>query len=124
MAGRRRHPLVLAVPAGPALAEGCFGAVLIVWTRPLMQSLAREPVDRQVVIVARILGVRYVLQGFVTARRPTPRVLEVGAAVDALHAATMIAGAAAHVGPRRLTMASAIAAGAFAAVGVAESRRR
>jgi hypothetical protein len=45
--------------------------------------------------VARILGARQPLQALFTARRPTRRVLEVGAAVDALHAATMVLGAAA-----------------------------
>jgi hypothetical protein len=123
MAGRRQS-LVLTGPAGLALAEGSLGAALLLWTRPLMQSLAREPVDRQAINVARILAVRYVLQGFVTARRPTRRVLELGVVVEALHAATMIAGTAAHVGPRRLTVASATAAGAFTAAGLAQSRRR
>ena len=73
--------------------------------------------------VARVLGTRQLLQGLMIIRRPTRRTLELGAAVDALHAATMVVGAAANVGPRRLTLASAATAGTFAGLGLADSRR-
>jgi hypothetical protein len=76
-----------------------------------------------VISVAHILGARQFAQALMTARCPTRRAIGAGAAVDALHAATMIAAAAANVGPRRLTMASAATAGAFTAAGVAQSRR-
>jgi hypothetical protein len=115
---------VFAGPAGLALGEGCSGAALLLCTRPLLQSLAREPVDRRVINVARILAMRQLLQGLATARRPTRRTLQVGAAVDALHAATMVMSATATVGPRRLTIANAAMAGGFAATGVAQSHRR
>jgi hypothetical protein len=49
--------------------------------------------------IVRVLGARQLLQAAITARRPTRRALELGAAVDAVHAATMMAGASANVGP-------------------------
>jgi hypothetical protein len=107
-----------------ALAEGCWSAVLLVSTGPLLQSLAGRPIGQGVISAARVLGIRQLVRALLTARRPTRRILEVGAAVDALHAGTMVAGAAANVGPRRLTMASAATAGAFTAAALAQSRRR
>jgi hypothetical protein len=74
--------------------------------------------------IVRVLGARQLLQAAITARRPTRRALELGAAVDALHAATMVAGASANVGPRRLTIASAATASAFAAAALVQRRRR
>jgi len=119
-----RHPPALAGASGLALAEAAWGATLLLFARPLLQALEGEPVDRQVINVARVLGGRQLLQGLVTARRPTRRILRIGAAVDVLHAATMVAAAAASVGPRRLTVASATLAAAFSAAGATQSRRR
>ena len=106
------------------MAEGCWGCALLCLTRPLLRSLAGEPADRQVIEIARLLGARQLLQSLITARRPTRRILQLSAAVDAVHATTMVAAAAADAGPRRLTVASATMAAAFAAAGLAQSRRR
>jgi hypothetical protein len=85
--------------------------------------VAREPVGRPVIYLARVLGTRELLQALITAWRPTRRTLRFGATVDALHAATMVAAASARVGPRRLSAASAGVAGAFSVAGLAQSRR-
>jgi hypothetical protein len=111
----RPNHLRLTGPAGLALSQGCWGAALLLCDRPLLESLAGEPVSSAVIRVARVLGVRELLQGLITVRRPTRRVLLLGAAADALHAATMVGGTAADIGPRRLTLASAAVAGGFAA---------
>jgi hypothetical protein len=120
----RRRPGVHPDPYMFVLAEGYWGATLLLAPRPLLQAVAREPVDRRVTGVARVLGARSVLQAFATAQRPTRRRLEVGALVDATHAASMIAAAAADIGPRALTIASAATASAFAFAGFAQSRWR
>jgi hypothetical protein len=131
-AGGRSKPSLVS-DAGPGLsnpsaplrsAEAGWGAALLLFARPLLQALEGESVDRQVINGALVLGGRQLLQGLVTVRRPTRRILRIGAAVDALHAATMVEAAVANVGPRRLTMASATLAGAFSAAGVTQSRRR
>jgi hypothetical protein len=111
----------LAGPAGLALAELGTGAALVLGTGPLLGWLAAEPPDRRVFNVARVLGTRYLLQGLVTACRPSRRVLRIGAGADILHGASMIAAAAADMGPRRLTLSSAAAAAAFAGVAAAQS---
>jgi hypothetical protein len=115
----QRHPHVSTNSLGLALAEGCAGAALLLGSGPLLRSLAGNAVDRQLVNTARVLGARQLLQGLFTAWWPTRRIMVVGAAVDATHAATMVAAAAANLGPRRLTIASAATATTFAAAGFA-----
>lgn len=102
----------------------CWGVTLLLFAGPLLQSLEGESLDRRVIKVARVLGSRQLLQGLITIRRPTRRILRIGAGVDALHAATMVAAVAAQAGPRRLSMASATLAGAFSVAGVTQSRQR
>jgi hypothetical protein len=118
----RRHPSVLAGPSGLAVAEGCWGAALLFGASPLLRLLAGTSVHARVVTIARVLGARQLLQALITVWRPTRQNLERGAAVDAVHAATMFAAAAANIAPRRLTIASATTASTFAAVGLAQSR--
>ena len=123
MSRRPRLPVVKGA-AALGLAQGGCGGALLLHPGPLLRSLQRGPVDRRVITVARVLGIRQLVQGLMTVRRPTRRTLAVGAAVDATHAASMLAAATAGLGPRRLTVASAAAAGAFAGAGLAQSRRR
>lgn len=119
----RRHPHVFAGSSGLACAEGSWGAALLLGGGPLLRSLTGRSVDPRVIVIARVLGARQLLQGVVTAWRPTRRVLEAGATVDAIHATTMVAASAANLGPRRLTIASAATAIIFTAVALALSRR-
>ena len=101
-----------------ALIEGCWGATLLLAPGSLLSAVAREPIDRRVTDVTRVLGARSVLQALLTGPRPTRRGLRLGALVDATHAASMLAAAAAGLGPRRLTVTSAATATAFAAAGL------
>jgi hypothetical protein len=58
--------------------------------------------------VAAALTLRHVAQGVVTLLHPSRRVLRIGAAVDATHAASMVGFAAVRPGPtRRLAIADA-----------------
>ncbi len=124
MSGQRQPAALRTGPSRLAAAEACSGTALLLFGRPLLDAVERRSSSRQAVDIARILGVRQLLQALVTVRQPTRRILRAGAAVDALHAATMVAAAAAGVGPRRLTIASAVVAGTFAAAGVSQSRTR
>ena len=101
-----------------ALVEGCWGAMLLLAPDPLLSAVAREPIDRRMTDVTRVLGARSVLQSLLTGPRPTRRGLRLGALVDATHALSMLAAAAAGLGPRRLTVTSAATATAFAAAGL------
>jgi hypothetical protein len=110
-----RHAPAAISPQALGLTEAIWGAVLLSSTGSLLPRVARESLDPRVIPVARVLGARHLAQGLVIALRPNHLTLQVGAAVDALHSATMVTAAAANLGPRRLTMASALMAGAFSA---------
>jgi uncharacterized protein YjeT (DUF2065 family) len=67
--------------------------------------------------LVRVLGGRQLVQGTVVVLRPVP-ILVIGAvAVDAVHAASMLAAALAWPGYRNAALASATAAGASAVAG-------
>jgi hypothetical protein len=71
-----------------------------------------------------MLGARQLLQAVATERRPTSSVLAAGAAVDGLHATTMVA-LAWHDRPwRRAALREALLASLFAAAGAWAARSR
>jgi hypothetical protein len=66
-----------------------YGAGLLLLPESVLARLARLPLDRLDVTVARVLGVRQLAQAAVLHRRPDLTVP--GAVVDGLHAASMVA---------------------------------
>ncbi len=99
--------------------RAAYGAVLLVGSERLLSRLSRAPVDAGARAVARILGARELLQAELTRRHPTRAVLRAGAGIDAVHAVTMVALAAADPGRRTLATQNAVTAGALALAGVA-----
>ncbi|HEX5291067.1 MAG TPA: hypothetical protein VFX25_19580 [Streptosporangiaceae bacterium] len=73
--------------------------------------------------VARVLGGRHLVQAVLSAARPTPAVLALGAGTDMLHSASMIALAALDPPRRRLGLSDSLLAAAFAASGCLLARR-
>ncbi|HEY3976724.1 MAG TPA: hypothetical protein VGM79_05585 [Streptosporangiaceae bacterium] len=73
--------------------------------------------------VARVLGGRHLAQAVLSAARPTPAVLALGAGTDVLHSASMMALAALDRPRRRLGLSDSLLAAAFAAGGWALTRR-
>jgi hypothetical protein len=67
--------------------------------------------------VAQLLGARHLVQAAVTAFVPSPDVFALGAEADALHAASMVALAAADRSARHAALTDALAETAFAATG-------
>jgi hypothetical protein len=82
-----------------------------------LRVLAGEPVDRPAVRVARVLGARQLVQAAVLTTYQGPRWRRAGAAVDAAHAASMLALARLSRRPahRRLAAHNARSAAALAA---------
>jgi Domain of unknown function (DUF5911) len=72
--------------------------------------------------VARVLGVRHLIQAAVTAAVPNAAVLTIGAQVDLAHAASMLALAATSRPLRRAGLADGLTAAVFAAGGMAGAR--
>jgi len=118
----------LRIGAGLILAiapRSAFGA-LIGQPRSEPRSLASRHADDTAQILRRALGARMVLETVALARWPRPRVLGVGVAVNALHAASMVAVACGRRRYRRAAVLSAVEAtttAACLAVAAAHARR-
>jgi hypothetical protein len=97
--------------------RACYGAALLCAPGPalgLATGQAQSPRARSVV---RILGVRHLAQAALTLWRPRRAVYLAGAGIDACHAASMLAIAAAEPRVRGAGIADALAATAFTATG-------
>ena len=92
----------LGLLCAPGLAAGLAGSL---------------PSDTRFRGVARVLGARHCAQALVTVCRPSPDALLLGAGIDILHAASMLALAASRR-RRRAGLTDAAAATAFAAAGL------
>ena len=110
---------------GATLARAAYGAALCCAPGPMLRleggpGAGASPGART---VARILGGRHVVQAALSAMRPTPAVLALGAGTDVLHSASMLALAALDRPRRRLGLSDSLVAAAFAAGGCALARR-
>jgi hypothetical protein len=121
-------PVPEAVPApllSPALlprllfpaVRACYATVLLCMPGPALGLSTGRPPTPRARTVARILGARHLAQAVLTLWRPSPAVFLAGAGVDACHAASMLALAAADPGLRHAGIADACAATAFTATG-------
>jgi hypothetical protein len=110
-----------------ALVRAAYGAALCCAPGPMLR-LAGGPgagAGPGARAVARVLGGRHIVQAVLSAMRPTPAVLALGAGTDVLHSASMIALAALDRPRRRLGLTDSLVAAAFAAGGwVLASRGR
>ena len=96
------------------LARAGYGAALLCAPGPMIGVVTGKPPSRRARQVARILGVRHLIQAGVTAVNPGPEVVALGVIVDLLHATSMFAFAAAVPELRDAELADAFAATALA----------
>ena len=101
-----------------------YGVVLVLTPRLLTGALMHREIDARAIALARVLGLRHLLEAAIVGRRAGPRWTLVGAAVDATHSATMICFAVARPRWRPLAIASACTASAIAAVEISEACRQ
>ncbi len=103
------------------------GAVLLLAPDAVLRALPHQQIDRSTRVFARILGTRYLAQAAIVDSRTGAisgrRWILAGAAVDAIHATTMVALALLRPSRRKLALTNATAASAFAAVGLYQARR-
>ncbi len=97
-----------------AVRAGWAGALLLV-PQKIVGIGGHSPVPLPAVAIARVLGLRQLLQSAVTVVAPTGSVAGLSAAVDALHAGTDLGFAAVSPRWRRITVVDAAIATAFAA---------
>jgi hypothetical protein len=96
------------------LARAGYGAALLCAPGPMIGVVTGKPPSRRARQVARVLGVRHLIQAAVTALNPGPEVVALGVVVDLLHAASMFAFAAVVPDLRDAELADALAATALA----------
>jgi hypothetical protein len=99
------------------LARASYGAALVMAPGTLTYLATGRSVGRRGRRVARLLGTRHLVQAAVTAFVPVRGVFALGAAVDAVHAGSMLLLAAADPVARDAALTDALAEAAFAAAG-------
>jgi hypothetical protein len=104
-----------------ALARAVSGALLLVKAPELLRRI-QPGLPPHAVTAARALGARDLLQGAVTAVRPSQAIAHGGAGIDALHALSMVALAVRAPRYRRLAVVAAAQAAASVAAGYAVAR--
>ena len=104
------------------VARAAYGAALLLVPGPAIRLSTGRPAGQRAQNVARVLGVRHLLQAAVTAGAgPSAELLGLGAAVDITHAASMASLALADRGVRRVTLTDALIETAFAAAGLSSA---
>lgn len=101
-----------------ALRSG-YGVLLVAMPATMVSIMGGAQADRRSAAVARVLGVRQIVQGAVTAGRPGPAVLALGAEVDVAHSVSMLALAMLDRTRRRTALVDASVAGTLAVAGTA-----
>jgi hypothetical protein len=103
-------------------ARAGYGAALLLVPGPVIRLSTGRPAGHRTQNVARVLGVRHLIQAAVTAGAgPSAELLGLGAAVDITHAASMAGLALADRSVRRVTLTDALIETAFAAVGLSSA---
>ncbi len=100
------------------MIRAAWGAALVIAPDAVLRRLPHQQIDRPTLACARVLGVRELAQAVVVGQRPRRGWILAGATVDATHAATMLAVALLLPDRRKLALANAATASAFAAAGV------
>lgn len=99
-----------------------YGFARLIRPEPLAGPPAAADYGVRAHTVDRLLGARQLVQAVVSQAVPTERVLVLGAAVDLLHAASMLAVAGVSGPRRRAALAESVAALGFATAGVVAAR--
>jgi hypothetical protein len=99
------------------LARAGYGVALVMAPGLVSYLATGRFSGRRARRVAQLLGTRHLAQAAVTAAVPVPEVFELGAAVDTVHAASMVMLAPASGTAWRAVLVDALAEAVFAAAG-------
>ncbi|HEY6788903.1 MAG TPA: hypothetical protein VI365_16475 [Trebonia sp.] len=101
-------------PAVLLLARAGYGAALLCAPGPMIRLCTGQTPSRRANSVARVLGIRHLAQAAIMAWAPGPDMVTAGTVIDLLHAASMLALAAAGRPLRRAELADALVAATLA----------
>jgi hypothetical protein len=96
-----------AVSKGTLVARAVWGAGCLAAPAVVGRAMGLDSGDRRARLLLRVLGARDLGQALLAATAPPPALLRLGAGVDALHAASMVALAAVSPDHRRPALTSA-----------------
>jgi len=99
-----------------------YGSALLCVPGLVISAVTGAPASGRVRAVARVLGVRQLVQAAVCGMAPRRGLVQAGAAADALHAASMLALAGTEPALRRALLADTAIAAAFASVATTSMR--
>lgn len=105
------------------LARAGYGAALLCAPGPMIRLRTGQTPSRRASQVARVLGIRHLVQATITAWAPAPETVAIGAVLDLCHAASMLAFAARYKSLRRAELADALVAAALAVAEPTLARR-
>lgn len=103
--------------------RAAWGTALLLAPDAVLCSLGHGRIDPRARRVTQVLGGRELLQGLIACRHRSRSSILSGAAVDATHAATMLALAIRRPACRRQAAASALTAATFATAGLRTGRQ-
>jgi hypothetical protein len=106
-----------------SIVRASYGGALLFAPLPMITAVTGAPVSGRVRAVARVLGTRQLVQAMVCGLAPARGLIQVGAAADGLHAASMLALARAEPNLRRPLLAETVIAAALASVAMASLRQ-
>jgi hypothetical protein len=104
------------------MARTLLGLSLLVWPERILIAAGRKPVSHRWVAVARILGVRHLVEAVAVNVKPLPALAALGSVVDAIHALTAAGFGLLDRRDRRLCWINAGGAAAFALAGAHHAR--
>jgi hypothetical protein len=104
----------------PVIRAG-YGMVLLLAPGPAIRLATGRLPGPRTRRVARVLGIRHLIQATLTAAAPRPATFAVGGQVDAVHTASMLLLAAVSRAGRRAALTDALAEAALAAAGFSAS---
>ncbi len=99
------------------LARAAYGIALVAAPGPVLRHVHDVTVDPTSIAVARVLGVRHLVQAALSGLDPGPDVLGLGVWVDTTHAASAVGLAVLDPNRRRAGLVDAGVAGAWALAG-------
>lgn len=107
----------------PQTVRAGWGLLQLTAPGLVADRLLTTPLDHRATVVARVLAARQIVQAGLLVRYPGPTALALGAGVDGLHAASMVALAAVDARRRRAALLDAAIAATFALTGAIGARR-
>ncbi len=116
----KRSALLLLVP----LARAGYGTALLCAPGPMIAACTRRTPTPRARRVARVLGLRHLGQAAITVWAPERPVVAAGVVTDLVHAASMVAFAAADRSLRRAELTDALVATTLAVAEPAARRAR